>query len=217
MASGGLKACNTIPGSPASSPEHHHQTSIDGNKQPAHLSWVDLCLDADLFWDLDAVWLQHQPNDGQDISENQPGRPWSRLLEGENQPWHKDGLHPTILLRFEATILCRDVLDQLLFLVPTNLKAIVAISNYLEMISSWLWRYHLLCWTELAVWRSADLSKTFCPQIFHWKADHCSPWNLPARRVRGNLLHSLFFQRALKIKWRYGSLLWTNASQFSWW
>ena len=71
------RACSTILGSPASSPEQHHQTSdfIDGDKQSAHLSWVDLCLDADLFWDLDAVWLQHQPNDGQDISENQPGRP----------------------------------------------------------------------------------------------------------------------------------------------
>ena len=137
MVSGGRKACNTIPGSPASSPEQHYQRSdfIDGNKQSAHLSWVHLCLDADLFWDLDAVWLQHQPNDGQDISEYQPGRPWSRLLEGENQPWHKDGLHPTILLRFEATILRRDVLDQLLFVVTTNL---IRQSLQFQIIWKWL-------------------------------------------------------------------------------
>merc|ERR1740123_606679 len=61
-----------------------------------HLSWVDPGLDANLFGNLDAVRLQ-------------------------NQPWNKNSLHPAILLWFEAAILRRDVLDQVLLLLPANL------------------------------------------------------------------------------------------------
>merc|ERR1711944_332330 len=61
-----------------------------------HLSRVDLGLNANLFGNLDAVGLQ-------------------------NQPWHKYSLHPTILLGFEAAILCWNVLDQILLLFPANL------------------------------------------------------------------------------------------------
>ena len=68
MATEGLMVCNTIPGSPASSPEinlcvlYFKKFSLF-TFQPAYLPRVDLCLHTNLFWNLDAVWFQHQPVD----------------------------------------------------------------------------------------------------------------------------------------------------------
>ena len=64
----GLMVCNTIPGSLASSPEHnlcvlYFKEFSSSTFQPAYLPRVDLSFHTNLFWNLDAVWFQHQPGD----------------------------------------------------------------------------------------------------------------------------------------------------------
>ena len=123
--SSGLMACSTIPSQLASSP------GIQGMMGSwlwilSHLFGVNPGIDTDLLGNFDTIWLQNEPEDvkGESIGED--------IVE---EPWHKYGLHPTVLLGLQVTVLGWDVLNGVLLLLMAN----------------------LFCLLELTVWRSTNL------------------------------------------------------------
>ena len=121
-------------------------------------------------------------------------------------PWNKHSLHPTILLRFEAAILRWDVLDQVLLLLPANL-----------MIAIWHYFYSVIIWRSLVmIWPSLpDETRNWRAHRSPWESNFhfpqkvfinkqiqilTLPWCLSAWCVWRDLLHRLFLECALKIK-----------------
>ena len=85
----------------------------------SHLLGVNLGIDTDLLGNLDAVWLQDEPEGvkGESLDED----------NGE-EPWHKDSLHLAVLLGLQVTVLGGDVLDGVLLLLMANLLCLLELT-----------------------------------------------------------------------------------------
>ena len=114
----------------------------------SHLLWVNPVIDTDLLGNLDTIWLQDEPEDVK-----------GELLDSDirEEPWHKYGLHPTVLLGLQVTVLGGDVLDRVLLLLMANLFCLLELTFRRG--------------TNLPVVKSNNNLVTF---------KSIQPWNLPA-------------------------------------